>query len=249
MLIQKKFWTGITSVAVVAILIFCSRLKSERKYEGKTLSEWVYQYGGEYEKAVRDRQPVEQTEAAYAIRLIGTNAVPQLIALMLDDPPQFAVRFWVSKSPIFGPLRMWTWEHCRKRFATANAAQQALTLFPRQQAQIVPALSNVVVNRTRNPEGLDQNWWPPGSVHRSVDLMQHMYPFGTSTLGILLTNSSTPTPARIYIATRRFEQFPMKNNPELTMAVKAGFNSPDIEIRSLATNLLVKAQVDTNGNR
>jgi hypothetical protein len=249
MLAKKEILIGIVSAAVAALLIFCVCHKSERRYEGKTLSQWVDQYGQEYPKAVAAGEPVDRTEAANAIRQIGTNAIPRLITFMLYDPPPLVTRWWASKSGIFRPLKARTYEHYKKKFATASAAEQSLTLFLREQAQIVPALSNVVLNETRNPDGLDLSWWPPGAVGRSVDLMQHMYPLGTRALGVLLTNSTTPTAARIYLADCRFAQFPMKNNPEVMMAIKAGLSSGDPELRSLASNLLIKAGPNKNRNR
>jgi len=225
---------------VVSLKVYCWR-DEEPEYGGRTLSQWAVQYEQEYHGTIASQKSPETTGAANAIRSIGTNAIPHLIRMMSYEPPRFATHCWASRWAILRPVRVFTYNLYRKKLAAGTSAGLALALFTREQAEIVPLLSNVVVRRIGTPGG-PVEWWPPEPVRRSVDLMRVTYPSGPRAINSLLTNTTTPMAARLYVASRVFEAFPDKKNPDVLMAINAGLKDGSLQVRDLATNLLLKVQ-------
>jgi hypothetical protein len=71
-LVPRRVGTVLVFVAVMAIAIFCSFRPHEPSYQGKPLRAWL-------DEASKYGRNYEASEAADAVRNIGTNAIPDLV--------------------------------------------------------------------------------------------------------------------------------------------------------------------------
>ena len=74
-LVQKKVKIALIFIAILALVAFCWFHSREPSYRGKTLSVWLHEagkYGRNY----------EASNAADAVRKIGTNAIPNLVMML-----------------------------------------------------------------------------------------------------------------------------------------------------------------------
>lgn len=102
---NRRRLIGLLLAAVFGIALFLSFTRdSQPNYHGKSLSEWVALYTKTTQVAYfGEAYTAQSQEAADAIRHIGTNAIPLLLALV-DDPPH---RLWDKGRDISGRMPDW----------------------------------------------------------------------------------------------------------------------------------------------
>jgi hypothetical protein len=104
---KKLFWGGFIILAAILVCIFCFTPKARKEpvYRGKTLTQWLKQLDdGEADGISSGRLPSftgAQTEAAEAIRAIGTNALPFMMDDIHASPSEKAMRIQLHRG--------WAW--------------------------------------------------------------------------------------------------------------------------------------------
>src|SRR5436190_18593574 len=95
---KRGYYVGLAVGLLVVLAAFFLLLprSGEPKYRGKTLSDWLINYGWGNNR--------EQSEAVLAIQKIGTNAIPWLLKWRSPQPPgkpwQAKLASFVNKLPL-----------------------------------------------------------------------------------------------------------------------------------------------------
>lgn len=108
---------------------------SEPSYNGKTLSEWVHEYEAYHQVPGAPQRQI----AVDAIRHIGTNAIPFLLAWIQYEEPA-----WVSELP--EALQSHSMDN--DGIAAFYAAQRVFDILGPQAKSAIPELSDIVTNST-----------------------------------------------------------------------------------------------------
>jgi hypothetical protein len=84
------------AAAVLGLVAFILSMNSEPAYEGRPLSFWLDQF-------TASQNPAERARAAVAIRQLGTNALPELLAMLgkRDSKARQAVLAVMQRQSIF----------------------------------------------------------------------------------------------------------------------------------------------------
>jgi hypothetical protein len=134
-------------IAAVGVCLYFARPEPQLVYQGKRLSEWLRLYQKRWAKQKGDSD--ETLQAAEAVRKIGTNALPQLIAWMRYDSPS------LSKTLSAFADKLPTVFHANARIAALvpNATgrhQLARTGFGLLGPAASPALSELLITLTNS---------------------------------------------------------------------------------------------------
>jgi hypothetical protein len=128
-------------VAVVAIVGLIMALTREREpeYGGKKLSEWVEEYESE------SRLAGNPIIADRAIRELGTNAIPYLVAWLRYNPPTWKLKLYLTAEKALNkPVGSWrSWDRKERRAMGAISAFRALGA---QAQPAVPELGRMITN-------------------------------------------------------------------------------------------------------
>ena len=203
-------WSVVTLVGVALVIAFM--WLSEPEYGGKRLSEWVNEY-------------VEGSNAAecdHAIRQIGTQALPYLMAWFKYETPPWARKFLGAVNPLI------TWSGWQLNddpdVYRAYKAKQGLIALGQQAAPAIPTL-----------DGLLNDKHERATVQRTIDVLVSLGSAGTPTMMKAFTNAHASA-HRAYIVFRAAE---LGTNARPAVPVLVAFlKDPDLNLRPSAAHAL-----------
>jgi HEAT repeat protein len=136
----RRILLAVLGLAVLAVLVAALwPSEKEPEYQGKKLSEWLSFY--------MNASPAEQDAAGYAVRHIGTNALPILLHWMSYQVPNWRSKLVevVQRMPISSPRK----RALDNRMLGLNASRAAISeigfeILREEAAPAVPALAGMV---------------------------------------------------------------------------------------------------------
>jgi HEAT repeat protein len=129
----------VTGCVIVAAAFLVGPGRGPR-YKGRSLEGWLVVYGRAEDDEVR------MAQAADAIRQIGTNAIPYLLANIRYDTPAWKARVGAVIAQLPGPLYGW-WEDIVDRQDRSRQAYDGFVILGPQAAPAIPALVAMADNR------------------------------------------------------------------------------------------------------
>ena len=167
----RKLSLAITGIFVGLAGVPLSAQAQKPSTNAHTLLEWVQILDG------RNTGSPDYTNAELAIRYLGTNAIPQLLAWISYNPPDRGFDALHARTP--------TAYEVHRQSGLANDAVDAFGVLGPVAAPAVPALSNLVVAGATS------------SSFRAIKAMSNIGPPALPTLIAILTNSVSPATAYV----------------------------------------------------
>lgn len=226
------------AIAGIALLLWLTR-EREPEYQGKTLSEWLAIYADaiEGDQAQSELSIQRRTEAALAIRQIGTNALPHLLEwTAYEGPSTFMERFrslrrQLPESNSSHSFRHWCLSDCRWKHA--EHADYAFELLEDQAKSAIPELARRMNIRSSNDI----------VAARAVFELACIGKAAAPILAEQLANTNAPN--RHYVAFQ-FASFPVLyiNNPAMIALLARCAEDSDEEIAGAITYCLALTTLD-----
>lgn len=160
---RRKLLTLLACIAAISGIVYFAARDTEPEYQGRSLSRWLMIY---YESDRPDRDIAKRRLAAAAIREIGTNALPRLLAWTRYEAPAWhsnisralprgvALRAGNSR-----PARSTVYRNVHR----AQAAQMGFRLLGTNAAGAIPELTKISQNSTH-----------PQTAARAVRILQSL---------------------------------------------------------------------------
>src|SRR5260221_130637 len=220
------FILGVVSVVLAGVLVAVFRREREPEYGGKRLSKWVKGYSPTYAFMSESAQKPTAEEAANAIRHIGTNALPYLLECIQYEPPPWKAKLWTVTDKLFrrSPGTSWLSD---KRILRAESACYALIGLGPDVEGVVEGLTKVL----NDPNALS-------SEARAAAALVSLGKAGLPPLLSVLTNQQS-TARQKYVVALDIGTLGT-NGTSAVPALRLLVSDPDINVRTIATNVLGK---------
>ncbi|MFN7140685.1 MAG: hypothetical protein ACK4UN_15220 [Limisphaerales bacterium] len=115
MFLRKRMLVGTACLIAGAAIVLFVWFNSEPRYQGRTISDWTYAYA----TSQLDGDQKGEQEAEFAIRSIGTNGIPKMVACLSQEIGAIPYPVMLLRMPVLGD---WLFEMKRKRDDKAWAA-------------------------------------------------------------------------------------------------------------------------------
>ncbi|MBA4146599.1 MAG: hypothetical protein H0X66_00680 [Verrucomicrobia bacterium] len=141
MSLRTRILVGLACLSVAAAIGLFFWSDKEPQYKGRTVTEWTYVYAA----ARLDGDQLGAQEAEYAIKQIGTNGIPAILACISQEKGRSQEPSFMTKIPLMGD---WILDARQKREDKAFAAENFFHLLGSQCTSAIPQLSRIVDTST-----------------------------------------------------------------------------------------------------
>lgn len=155
---QWVFAAGAVGI-LVAVLVLCSIGPKEPAYHGRSLSSWLEEWGESY----NDRT----NPATIAIRAIGSNGVPILLARLAKEQSPDERKFWA----VVGKALPESWNPLDRDTYRAVTAAEAINLLGADARSAFPTLTNFLTNMTNKSHRITAAIGLAGMGHEGVAVL------------------------------------------------------------------------------